>query len=154
MTTMNNMLGEFTIRDVKRNKRFCVDNEFFENGYAAMMGRYALVYFLLAKYAHMKTQTCFPSYDTITKYTGIKNRNTIAKIIETLEALNIIAINNPKIRKANTYTLIDYTKWRPAFSITSDTVAIVSKTPNKQYRKYMSRSIKHDTGNQRRKSAK
>lgn len=154
MKIMNEIISEPTIRDVKRNKRFCVDNEFFEGGYATMLGRYALVYFLFAKYVRMDTQTCYPSYETIIKYTGIKNRNTIAQIIRTLEALNLIVVKRSKIRKANIYTLIHHSKWKPAFSITSDTVMIVSKTPYKQYQKYLSRSIKRDTGSQLRKSEK
>lgn len=148
------MPNEHTVRNVKRQKRFCVDNEFFENGYAAMLSRDALVYFLLAKYANMETQICFPSYETIIRETGIKNRNTIARIIRILEKLNFIKVERSTNRKSNTYTLINYSEWRPVFSITSDTVAIVSKTTHKQYQKLVSRSIKDDTGNQLTKSVK
>ncbi len=143
------------VRPSKKNTRLFIDNEYFENGYAAVFPKSVLaVYCVLAKYANYETQTCFPSIDTIMKESGIRRRNTVIKALNLLERYNILCINHSKGWCTNQYALLDASCWKEPNSISTDTVnGIISDTDNsikidaKQYQKQSSNSISSDTGN-------
>jgi hypothetical protein len=151
---MSQYQNGFLVRELKKKTRFYTDNEFLDKGYASFFGRKSLIYFVLEKYANAKTQTCFPSYKTIMKETGIKNRNTIAKTINAFEYLNLVGIKRSKGRKPNIYYLLDSSQWKPLNSIILDTVRTVLKITHKQYQKWRFNSSRGDTKNHISKSTK
>lgn len=114
----------FPIRELGKQTRLWIDNEFFERGYAeTFRGKRVLdVYCILAKYANSKNQTCFPSLSTIMKEAGIKNRNTVVDAIKLLETFRLIFIEHSKGWRPNHYVLLRNSNWKPSDSIAIDTV--------------------------------
>lgn len=108
----------------KKKTRLFIDNEFFACGYAAKYRKLSLVdvYCVLAKYANYKSQMCYPSYETIMRESGLKNRNSVVKSLKKLEELNIVRIFHSKGRGSNKYFLQDASVWVKEKSITGDTV--------------------------------
>jgi len=109
--------GGFTpnlpIRRKGKQKRFFIDNEYYEWGYAKNLPKQAtLVYFILAKYANSKTQACFPGMDKIVKEGGISNNRYVSKGLKELEKYNLIFVNRPGIGKVNNYYLLDTSVWK------------------------------------------
>src|SRR3989344_6128925 len=152
MTIMANYQDGFIVREQKKRTRLYIDNEFFEKGYAALLHNRSLVYECLAKYARADTQMCYPSYETIIKETGIKNRNTIAQTINLLEYLRLIGVKRGWKGRSNRYYLLHHSEWRALTSITSDTALAVSKMGTKEYQERRISSTLRDTRNQRIKS--
>ncbi len=142
---MSNFQDGYIVREQKKQTRLYVDNEFLVNGYASLLERKTLVYLCLAKYANAKTQTCYPSYDTIKRETGIKNRNTIARAVSILEYLRLVAIKHAHNGKSNKYYLLHHSQWLPLTSITTDTARRVSKMGRREYQKRLLGGIKRDT---------
>lgn len=143
------------VRPSKKNTRLFIDNEYFEKGYARMFPRSVLaVYCVLAKYANYKTQTCFPSIDTIMEESGIKRRNTVINALRILETHDIIRVKHSKGWYSNQYVLLDAGCWKEPNSININAANnIISDTDNsikndaKQYQNRCSNSISGDTGN-------
>lgn len=154
MEIMSNYQDGFIVRDKNKPTRFYIDNEVFANEYVSYFGRQALVYFCLAKYANAKTQTCFPSYETIIKYTGIKNRNTIVEAIINLDYFKLIGVRRARNGKSNLYFLLHHSQWKELNADTRHNGRRVSKMGRKKYQKRLSISITGDTGNQRKNSTK
>ncbi len=146
---MANFQDGYIVREQKKQTRFYIDNEFLINGYAGLLERKTLVYLCLAKYANAQTQTCYPSYDTIRRETGIKNRNTIARAVSILEYLRLIAVKPAHNGKSNLYYLLHHSQWLPLTSITIDTARRVSKMSRREYQKRLLGSIKRDTRSHR-----
>ncbi len=144
-----------SVRPSKKNTRLFIDNEYFEKGYAEMFPKSVLaVYCVLAKYANYKTQTCFPSIDTVMRESGIKRRNTVIDDLKILEAYSLIHIEHSKGRSSNQYALLSSNVWKEPNSIGIDTVLkskkilkTVSENEHKQYQNQPLNSIKSDTGN-------
>ena len=149
MTPMSNFQDGYICREQKKRTRLYIDNEFLVNGYGGLLERKALVYMCLTKYAHAETQTCFPSYDTIRRETGIKNRNTIARAISILEYLRLIAVKYAHNGRSNKYYLLHHLQWLPLTSITIDTARRVSKMGRKEYQKRLLGGINRDTRSHR-----
>jgi len=141
------------IRPRDKKNRFFIDNEAIDFDYAKAFGRSWLVYEVLAKHANAKLQTCFLSYDTLLKETGLKSRNAIAGIIAALIELNIIAIREIPGIVSNVYYLVDSSKWKPVTSIIGATGRLVLKRGVKQYLKEQKTSSVDDTVNQPSKSS-
>jgi len=149
------------IRPSKKNTRWFVDNEYYERGYAAIFPKSVLlVYGVLAKYANQRTQTCFPSINTIMREGGIKNRNTAVNALKILEAYNIILTEHSKGWYPNHYALLKPEVWKPINSISIDTIIKTKKTRKtvseiepQQYQNQPSNSISDDTRNQLSKSS-
>lgn len=142
------------IRELGKQTRLWIDNEFFEHGFAeTFRGKRVLdVYCVLAKYANAKTQSCFPAVSKIMKEAGIKNRNTVIGAIKLLEAFGLIYIVHSKGWRPNHYVLLRDSTWKPANSITIDTVLSnkrkgksVSNNSGEQYQKQSENSITSDT---------
>lgn len=111
------------IRPSVKKTRLFVDNEYFERGYAAVVPHSVLsVYGILARYANHKSQTCYPSAQTIMRLGGIKNRRTVFDAIKILEAFDIIAVVHSRGRVSNHYALLDPSAWKTPNSDTVDTV--------------------------------
>lgn len=113
----------FLLREHKKT-RFFIDNEFFKWGYAAKYRKLSLidVYCILAKHANHKSQMCFPSYETIMKESGIKNKNSLAKALQKLEELNIVRVLHSTGKHSNKYLLQDVSVWVRENGITDNTV--------------------------------
>ena len=154
MKIMTNQPAQFNVRAKVSKERFYIDNKIVDLNYLNFLGRGASVYISLARHARHETQIAFPSYETIMRESGIKNRNTISKAIRMLEKLNMIRIRKSSRRKSNNYYMIDRSEWKSPSSITSDTTRAVSKRANYQYQKHPWSSIKSDTGNELKKSTK
>ena len=71
-----------------------------------------LVYFCLYQHADTKTNICFPSYDKLKEYTGIKNNSSIKQSINRLVKVGLIEVvkkgyydEEKKVQMANTYRI-------------------------------------------------
>lgn len=116
------------------------------------------VYCVLAKYANEKTQSCFPSYETISKDAGIKNRQTISSALRVLEAFDIISIRHGTGRNvSNVYFLLQPSVWKVANSVMVDTVWKQRKSISVRGKRYQTNdtySGTNDTGTLLRESTK
>lgn len=155
-----NQRSNLPIRPLKKKTRFYIDNEYFAKGYGELFHRSRVfdVYGVLAKYANHRTQVCWPGIKTIMKEAGIRNRNTVVKALNLLESYRIIFISHSRGKRTNQYTLLDSRLWKPANSITSDTVrGLVTSVPENitiQVQSQMPNSISADTENHISKSNK
>lgn len=148
------------MRPKGKQTRFWTDNEYYEQGYAAVLPHSTtLVYGVLARHANAETQTCYPSAAKIMELTGIKNRQTVFDAIRMLEAFDIIAVVHSKGRTPNQYALLDVSAWKAANSDIVDTVrktrkqkATVSRTTTQQYQDAPANSHTSDTRNHIRDS--
>ena len=122
--TKNLPKAQTLARKKQKKTRFYIDNEFLAWGYAAAYRKSSLidVYCVLAKYANYSSQLCFPSYETIIRETGLKNRNAVKKALDKLEELKIVRIFHSKGRGSNKYILQDVSLWVKERGITGDTV--------------------------------
>lgn len=103
-----------SIRRRDKPTRLWIDNEFFENGYAAIFPQNATpVYCVLARHANARKQICWPKTQTIMRLSGVKNQRTVIDAIRILEGHNIIAVKRTKGHKSNIYTLLDNSIWKP-----------------------------------------
>jgi hypothetical protein len=150
-------LGNFEglpIRPIISKKRFVIDNEYTEKGYAAIFpNTVTLVYLVLAKYANYTTQVCFPSLNTIMREMGSKNRNTVMLALKTLESHCLIYIQHSKGWSSNQYVLLKSSVWKEPTCNTGDTVLkqenslpSVSNPDGEQYQNKPNNSIADDTG--------
>lgn len=99
-------------RPRRKKTRLVIDNEYIDDGHmAALPNSVTLVYCVLAKYAHVDRQTCFPSIATIMKKTGIGSDRTVYAAIRKLEARFIIEISRSRGRSSNRYKLLNTTLW-------------------------------------------
>ena len=154
MKIMTEEPPKLRVRDKISKGRFYVDNELVDKEYLDFLGCGGRVYFVLARHAHNKTQMCFPSYETLMRESGIKNRNSISKVLKKLERLNMIRVKTVSMRKSNNYYMMDKSCWKLPSSITFDTTRDVSKQGTGQYQKSSPSSIKSGTGIELMKSTK
>ncbi len=155
---LNNLIlkygKEIPVRPHDKKNRYFIDNESIERGYMAAFRRRWLIYDILAKHANAKIQACFPSYDTIMREGGFKNRNMIPGTIAAFVELNIIAIREVAGINSTVYYLVDSSRWKPVTSIVGDTGRVVLKQDVKRYLKQQKTSNVSDTLNQLKKSTK
>ena len=155
-----NQRSNLPIRPLKKKTRFYIDNEYFAKGYGQLFHRSRVfdVYGVLAKYSNHRKQVCWPAIKTIMRESGIRNRNTVVKALNLLESYSIIYISHSRGKHTNQYTLLDSRLWKPANSITSDTVQdlVTSLAENTQVHTQIevSNSISSDTENHISKSNK
>jgi hypothetical protein len=116
----------FAIRDRRTEDRYFVDNALIYD-YGATIGVYGIaVYNVLAVHADLKTQSSFPSYQTIADEIGCSRRKVIAAIRQ-LEQLHIVRkttrlrepedLDDPddhKYHTSNLYDLLDKSCWGSA----------------------------------------
>jgi DNA-binding MarR family transcriptional regulator len=104
------------IRDARNKEWFWLDNQYL-NGYAKHLGSLCtVVYISLCRHADNKTQTCFPSMETIAEENGISEKS-VSRAIKTLEKWSIIDIKESynkktKRRENNVYTLLAKKEWK------------------------------------------
>jgi hypothetical protein len=104
------------IRDARNKEWFWLDNEYL-NGYAKYLGATCtVVYISLCRHADNKTQTCFPSMETMATENGI-NAKSVSRSIKKLVEWNIINVQEDydkknKKRKNNIYTLLAKSEWK------------------------------------------
>lgn len=104
------------IRDARNKEWFWLDNEYL-NGYAKYLGATCtIVYISLCRHADNKTQTCFPSMETMALENGI-NAKSVSRSIKKLKEWNIIQVQEDydsknKKRKNNIYTLLAKSEWK------------------------------------------
>ncbi|MDP9249433.1 MAG: helix-turn-helix domain-containing protein [bacterium] len=143
------------VRASVKPTRLYLDNEYFKNDYASIFPHsVTIVYCILAMFANHKTQTCFPSAQTMMELGGITNRNTLFRALQILERYDIISvIHRSKGRLPNKYSLLEHYGWREVNSINFDTVIkelskkkTVSKTPPQQSQNIPANGSTGDTG--------
>lgn len=104
------------IRSKRKERRYWLDNEFIDQGYAAYVGPAAVsVYNLLCRRANNDSQQSWPGKCSISLDLGL-SKNTITAAIRSLAACNLIIIKQnfrPGTREheSNTYTLTDVSEW-------------------------------------------
>jgi DNA-binding transcriptional regulator GbsR (MarR family) len=130
----------FPIRPKLKETRWFCDNEYITDQYLARLPKWvSAVYFVLLLHARgynkngipgPKTQTCFPSYETIIKEGGV-SRNKISPAIKILEVYNIIAVQHSRggKKKSNQYALLSTTVWKPFNNTYLNTVLKGNKKP-------------------------
>jgi hypothetical protein len=97
-------------RERGKTTRYYVDNEIVEV-FGSTIGVYGIsVYNALAKHANSQTQLCYPSYETIMRFTGIGRRNTVSKYLGVLVEQGLIEISTLPGSRNNLYRLLDVTK--------------------------------------------
>lgn len=95
--------GSIQIRDA-RPGFLRVDNDLYDR-FGAQLGPYGLaVYMALCRYAN-SASSCWPSYATIARGTGVSRRKVIYEIAK-LEALGVIAIER-SVNTSNVFVLLD-----------------------------------------------
>lgn len=105
------------IRDARNKEWFWLDNQYL-NGYAKHLGSICtVVYISLCRHSDNKTQTCFPSMNTIAEENGISEKS-VSRAIKTLGEWRIIEIKESynkktKRRENNVYTLLAKKEWLP-----------------------------------------
>jgi hypothetical protein len=146
------------IRPRDKKTRLWIDNEYFEKRYAATFPQsVSLVYAVLAKYANARTQSCWPSAQTIMREAGVASRETLFSAIKTLESHHIIAVRRSKGRYPNIYTLLDCRAWLPPNSAGKRTVKTEADSTiigPQQYGNDPSNSTKNSTPIHKMKSEK
>lgn len=105
-------LQNFKIRRQGKRTRYYVDNELLKCRGKTLKPHGIAIYNVLAKYSNSKTQSCFPSYETIMVESGVGRRNTVTKYLNLMERLNIIYIERSAGKKTNKYYLLDCNEWR------------------------------------------
>lgn len=102
---------QFEVRDLRTKEKFVIDDEFL-NGYAKIVGIYAVgVYSSLCRHAN-KEQKCWPSISKMCEELNISHRSTL-RAIKYLEFWGIIKKHRVGRRSSNRYDLIDKKHWRP-----------------------------------------
>lgn len=140
-------------------KSFFIPNFYLEGGFAAAYpNATTLVFLAIAKYANAETQSCFPSYDTIARESGVRNRGTLRHSLRVLEASGILYIRHSKGgSSSNVYVLLDPSNWQLLDRITLDTLKrkrVVSKPAPWQVQKSTPGGITDDTRILRKESPK
>ncbi len=153
--THGGFVPNLPIRKKGKQKRFFIDNEYYEWGYAKNLSRQAtLVYFLLAKYANSKTQACFPGMDRIVKEGGISNNRYVSRGLKELEKYNLIFVNRPGAGKVNNYYLLDTSVWKklPGYEKVSISTKSSVKMNNPESQKELPTKVEFDPLNHRSNS--
>jgi len=105
------------VRSRRKARRYYIDNEFLDNGYAAHLGLSALgVYNVLCRRADADSQRCWPGMGSIARDLGI-DRRTVRAAVRRLADYNVIIVEQLQdeqsgLWRSNTYTLTDYSEWR------------------------------------------
>lgn len=104
------------IRSKRKERRYWLDNEFIDQGYAAHVGPAAVaVYNLLCRRADNDSQQSWPGKCSIASDLGL-SKNTVKMAIRQLAACNLVVVKQnfrPGTREheSNTYTLTDVSEW-------------------------------------------
>lgn len=104
------------IRSKRKERRYWIDNEFIDHGFAAHVGPAAVaVYNLLCRRADNDSQQSWPGKCSIASDLGL-SKNTIRAALRQLAACNLVLIKEnfrPGTREheSNTYTLTDVSEW-------------------------------------------
>jgi len=128
-----------------RGWKFYIYAKLIEDEYLPLLGRRWIVYFVLAKYANLQTRKCWPSYKTIMKKSGIKNRSTISETIKLLEALRFIRAKRSVGRKSSEYELLDPEWWMPVNGLARETIRAVLNEHNKRSQKPKENGLTSET---------
>ena len=87
------MVDRSKLRGKRKVTRFFVDNEYVENGYMEKLPKLCtLAYQGLLFHCNTETQTAWPSFKTLIKHTGEKNRNYISNALRLLKECGIIGV--------------------------------------------------------------
>ncbi len=103
------------VRDSRTRGWFWVDNELIDE-LGPELGPYGLaIYMALCKHADNNDQTCYPSYATLARETGMSRRQTM-RAIRKIEGLGLITIE-PRTTEAgdptsNLFRLLAKSNWR------------------------------------------
>ncbi|MCE9585055.1 helix-turn-helix domain-containing protein [Candidatus Nomurabacteria bacterium] len=156
MKLPNNLVIPKHIRPSLKKTRFWVDNEIIEKYGPKLKSSGIAIYCTLARHANSKTQSCFPSYPTIMKFSGIGKRNTVSKYIKIIEELGLILVLRNKKRQPNIYFLMDplNTKKDSIQMYTVKKEYSYDQKENEQYLNSKGDSTEKDTGIQLTKSNK
>lgn len=104
------------IRSKRKERRYWLDNEFIDWGFAAHVGPAAVsVYNLLCRRANNDSQQSWPGKCSIASDLGL-SKNTVKVAIRQLAACNLVVVKQnfrPGTREheSNTYTLTDVSEW-------------------------------------------
>ena len=128
-----------------RGWKFYIYAKLIEDEYLPLLGRRWFVYFVLAKYANHQTRKCWPSYKTLMKKSGIKNRSTISEAIKLLEALRFISVKRSVGRKSSEYELLGAEWWMPVNGLARETIREVLNQHNKRSQKPKNNGLTSET---------
>lgn len=110
------MSAQIRILDNRRRGYFATNDQYIDNGYAAICGwKATLVYMSLCRHANQRTQEAFPTIDTMAKEHGV-DRKRIIEGIKTLIDWNLLEVKKERKKtgefQKNTYILIDVKYWK------------------------------------------
>ena len=126
--------------------KFYIYAKFIEDEYLVLLGKRSLVYFVLAKYANHETRKCWPSYKTIMRKSGVKNKSAVSEAIKILEGLRLIEVKRSVGRKSNEYKLLSPEWWMPPNGLARETVRTVLNQRKKRSRKPAFNGLAGGTG--------
>ena len=102
--------GSFSVRDLRENDYFRVDNAFVRDKWMRLLkGCPAAVYFVLCRHAG-RDEVSFPSIPYLVDETGYA-RSPVIRAIKVLEFHRIIKVDREK-REVNFYSLLNRKHWR------------------------------------------
>lgn len=146
---------ESLTRKKGKRTRYYIDNELLKMA-SIIKPKGIALYNAIAVHANSKTQSCFPSYETLIQKSGIGNRNELSRYLKILEKYRLIIVERFNGRKSNRYWLIDPCLWKK--SNNNDRTSKTNKNSitgvKEQYQSRPQNSITGDTLNQIKKSDK
>lgn len=135
MKIMEGQTAQFSVGGKSRGWKFYIYAKFVEDEYMPLIGKATFLYIALLKYANHLTRRCYPSYKTLMKKTGIKNKSDISLAVKVLEALRFIEVRRSTGKKPNEYKLLDPDWWMPVNGLAHETVKTVSNQHKKRSQK-------------------
>lgn len=102
---------------------------------------------LLCSYANNESGECYPSYETLMKESGINRKNTLSKLLRSLELKGKISIKKNRFKgqfSNNVYIITEYQKRYTANNIENKGVG-KGNLDNNQENQALKPSIKNDT---------
>ena len=146
MKTMTEQNAQYSSGGKSGGWQFRIYAKFIDDEYLPLLKKVGFVYFTLAKYAHHNTRKCWPSYKTIMKKSGVKNKSSISVSIKILEALRFIEVKRSVGRKSNEYKLLGPEWWMPVNGLARETVRTVLNRHKKRSQKPAFNGLNGGTG--------
>lgn len=109
----------FYVRNRRKTRRYYIDNEFFDWGYAAIVGPIGIaVYNVLCRHADANTQQCYPGKGYIAKQIGLADARPVRPAVRLLEHYNLIHRTErydvvTRTYNSDLYDLLDISEWKP-----------------------------------------
>ncbi len=106
----NQSNNNFSVRDLRKKRKFFIDDFYLDGGYAKKCGVYATgIYLSLCRHAD-KEQRCYPSHKKMAEELDISQRQ-VGRAIKILERWNIVRKIRTGKKLNNRYLLLDESEW-------------------------------------------